>query len=425
VAPATLAACLAALPQLVVYARHVRSGDYPGSAYPPRVTTMLRMSASAAEGGPFASVREGDRFRLAANVVPDLGVPALLDAAARLRGRPATEAALGTINLAFLAAALFALVFATPLDLRWALVPVFLALPLSVVEYRSVDTVAIHGALAALAIAGALWSGRPGAAWTAAASGVVLFVVAKVRSAYGLYALAALVLVACVLALRGRPRQSLARAGVALVVLAVLELAWLPLVRARASDPRVADRGILTSHDVYAMLISGVGWSPNRWGIEAPDPRVVMFISRRLSLSELPRLDTEEGERDARRAYLSLWREDPWHLAVLYARRAIGGIGDHLVFGRWGAPLWAAVVGWATLRAWRRRDTDGLTVLAAALAVTACLVAQVAVVDPRTIYAYPLRFVSGLTLAYAAAVLILGRTRTAEPAQGALNSSRG
>lgn len=36
VRPAAVAATLAALPQLIVYAGQVRSGDYPGSAYVPR-----------------------------------------------------------------------------------------------------------------------------------------------------------------------------------------------------------------------------------------------------------------------------------------------------------------------------------------------------------------------------------------------------
>src|SRR6202008_542673 len=103
-------ACLAALPQLVVYARQVQSGRYVGSAYAPRVDTMLRMSASAAEGGPFVAVRDGAAWRLAADVVPDVGVPAILDVAARVTGRPATARALGIVNLAFLAAGLFGLV---------------------------------------------------------------------------------------------------------------------------------------------------------------------------------------------------------------------------------------------------------------------------------------------------------------------------
>ena len=333
------------------------------------------------------------------------------------------------INLVVLSAALFGLVVAFPEHLRWALVPVFLFLPLSVVEYRSPDTVAIHGALAALAVASAVLVARAGPIGTAALVGATLFALGKVRSVYGLYALVGLALAALAVALLTRRRAALTRAAVAVAVWAALELMWVPVLRARANDPRVADRGAITSHDVFAMLISGVGWSPNRWGIEAPDPRVVMFISRRLALPELPRLDTKEGEVHARRAYLSLWREDPLHLVWLYVRRAGAGIGEHMALGGWGAPVWLGGVATAAVLAWRRRDTETLAAVVAGAALTACLLAQVALVDPRIIYAYPLRFVSALTLATAAVALVrdIARARAGadDAAQGAANSSRG
>jgi hypothetical protein len=414
--PAAVAATLAALPQLIGYAGQVRSGDYPGSAYAPRVSTLVAMSTSAAEGGPFAAVREKDGWHLAAVVVPDLGMPALMDLSARLHGRPATEATLGLIHLVFLCAALFGLVFAFPERLRWGLVPVFLLLPVSVPEYRSPDTVALHGALAALAVVAAAVVARGGPVWAAAPVGILLFVLGKVRSVYGTYALVALVLVAVAVTLRMRDRRVLARAAAALAVLAVLELMWVPVVRARANDPRVVDRGMITSHDLYAALLSGVGFSPNRWGLEAADPRVVLFIARRLDLSVMPRLFTEEGQAQARRAYWSLWGEDPLHLLRLYVRRFGGGIADYMVMGRWGAPFWVAAVGTAAVVTWRRRDGHGLAAVLAAAALTLCLLAQVAVVDPRFIYAYPLRFMSALALATAGVVLVSGSGRLVEVA---------
>jgi hypothetical protein len=428
VRPGIIAASLAALPQLFVFAGHVRSGDYPGSAYAPRVTTILNMSASAAEGGPFAAMRRGEGWVLAAGIVPDIGVPALVDVYARLHGRPATEHTLGAINLVVLAAALFGLVAAFPEPARWALVPVFLLAPLSVVAYRSPDTVAIHGALAALAIAAAASVARAGPLWTAALVGGVLFALGKVRSVYGAYGLLALVLVTVAVSLLTRTRRTALRAGVALATLALLELLWAPLMHARATDRRVVDRDVITSHDVFATVISGVGWSPNRWGIEPPDPRVATFIGRRLGLPLGTRLDTRESERYARTAYLSLWREDPLHLVGLYAVRVEAGVADHVVLGAWGAPAWLAAVAGAAAVAWRRREPETLAAVVGGAAVTGCLLAQVAVIDPRYIYAYPLRMVSALTLAVAGAVLgreLLAWRARVRALQGAANSSRG
>lgn len=427
--PAALAACLAAVPQIVTCARQVRTGVYPGSAYAPRVETLLRMSASAAEGGPFVAVADGGSWRLAANMVPDLGVPAVLDLWARLTGRAGGVRALGLINLAFLCAALFGLVFAFPENLRWGLVPVFLLFPLSVPLYQSPDTVAIHGALAALAVAAAVLGAHAGSRWTAIASGVMLFALHKVRAIYGLYALLALAAVAGAGYAHRRDRRVAARALVAVAVLAALQLLWVPLLKARENDPRVADRGTLTTHDVYAMLISGVGWSPNRWGIGASDPKVATFIARRLEQTDLPRLDTHEGEMQARRVYVSLWREAPLHLVSLYLARIPGGIADHVVLGLWGAPFWLAAVAAALAASWRRRDAHALAALVAGTTVVACLLGQVVLIDPRFIYAYPLRFLSALTLATAASALVFRRRSDAEdepPAdQGAANSSRG
>ena len=90
------------------------------------------------------------------------------------------------------------------------------------------------------------------------------------------------------------------------------------------------------------------------------------------------------------------------------------GIADYVVLGRWGAPVWLAAVAWAAVVTWRRRDAHGLAAVLAGAVLTLCLLAQVAIVDPRFIYAYPLRFVSALALATAGAVLVRASGRLVE-----------
>jgi hypothetical protein len=400
---ATLLACLAALPQLVAYAGHVRTGSYPGSAYKPRVDAVLEAARSAAAGGPFVAVRQGGGWSLAPGLLNDVGTAAILDLASRLRGAAMGPRALGALNLLFLAAAVLGLVTALDGRLRPALVPLFLLVPLSVREYRSADTVAIHGALAALGIAMAAGLGRPWPAWTGILLGTALFVVDKVRSVYGIYALLAALLVGAVL--WRVDRRVLARLGLLVATLAVLEVPWQWVMSARASDPRVVDGETLRSHGFWEPFVSGVGWTENRWGIKPWDPWVVQFLADRLGLDPVP-IPTGEGERRSRAVYFSLWREAPLQLARLYLARIPGACREHFSLGLAGALLWLGVTAGALLRAWKRRDAGLLAALVAGVALVVCLVFQTLVIDPRLIYANPLRFVSAYGLAVAVAGLL-------------------
>jgi hypothetical protein len=407
---ATLFACLAALPQLVAYAGHVRAGSYPGSAYKPRVDAVLEAASSAAAGGPFVAVRQGGDWSLAPGLLNDVGIAAILDLASRLRGEALGARALGMLNLAFLAAALFGLVAALDRRLHAALVPLFLLVPLSVREYRSVDSVAIHGALAALGIAIAAALGRGSPAWAGIPLGAALFVLAKVRSVYGMYALVAALVLAAVL--WRLDRRSLARVGCLVATLALLEVPWHFAMSARASDPRVVDGETLRSHGFWEPFVSGVGWTENRWGIKPWDPWVVQFLADRLGLEPVP-IPTAEGERRSRAVYVSLWREAPLHLAGLYLARIPAACREHFTLGLPGALAWLGVTAAALLRAWRSRDALLLSALVPGVALCLCLVFQTLVIDPRLIYANPLRFVSAYGLALGAWGVVTRRERGA------------
>lgn len=402
---ATLLACLAALPQLLVYAGHVRSGHYPGSAYKPRVEATLEAARAAAEGGPFVAVRQGKRWSLAPGLLNDVGLAGILDVGSRLLGRPLGLRALGVVNLLFLAAALFGLVLALDARLHAALVPLFLLVPLSVREYRSIDSVAIHGALAALGIALAAALGRPWPAWSGIPLGVALFVVDKVRSAYGVYSLAAVVTVSVgLLGLRDR-RATLARLSLLLATLLALALPWQAAMRRRAADPRVVDPDTIRAHNFWEPFVSGIGWTDNRWGIKPWDPWVAQFLADRLALEPVP-IPTAEGERRSRAVYFSLWREAPLHLLGLYLGRLPAACREHVVLGIPGALAWALVSAAALGAAWRRRDGPLLAALAAGSTLTLCLLFQTLVIDPRLIYANPLRFVSAYGLALSGCVIL-------------------
>jgi hypothetical protein len=403
---APLLACLAALPQLVTYAGHVRSGRYPGSAYKPRVDAMLEAAQAAAEGGPFVAVRQGGDFSLAPGLLNDLGVAAILDLGSRLTGRALGPRALGTVHFLFLAAALFGLVTALDGRLHLALVPLFLLVPLSVREYRSVDSVAIHGALCALGIVIAAALGRPWPAWTGIPLGVALFVVDKARSVYGIYALAAGL--ALVTVLWRLDRRVLARTGCLLLTFALLQIPWHLAMNARASDPRVVDGQTLRSHGFWEPFVSGIGWTQNHWGIKPWDPWVAQFLADRLALEPVP-IPTDEGERRSRTVYFSLWREAPLHLAWLYVARIPAACREHVALGIPGALAWLGVSSAALLRAWRRRDGGQLSALVPGLVLAVCLLFQTVVIDPRLIYANPLRFVSAYGLAVGAWSLLIAR----------------
>jgi hypothetical protein len=409
-----VAALLACLPQLGVYACEMRRGAFPGSAYEPRVQAFLDVSRAAAEGGPFATVRTSEGFTTAPVVLSDLGMAAIMDAVGRLRG-PVTRSGLALVGLAFLSLALFVLVASVPEPFRLALAPIALLVPLSIREYRTPDVVALHGAFAVLSVAAGVAVARPGSLARGVPLGVLIFVLHKMRSVYGLYALAAVV-VSCALALRVGDRRPAARLSLALAAFAVLSVPWTLATRARAAHPQVVDGATLTSHGIYEPLISGVGWSSNRWGIKPWDPWVATFIGERLG-KRVARVGTPRGEREARRVYWSLWREAPVHLAGLYLRRIPDGLRDYVAGGWAGTLVYAALLLAAVRRVWKGRDPVAASVLFSPLLVSACLVAQIVLIDTRLLYAYPLRFVSALGMALAAAMAASPRAPTPSPSR--------
>lgn len=401
----TALALLAAFPQVVIYGRGVLTGTLPGSAYQPRVDAYLLVSQTAAAGGPFATVREGDGFSTAPVLLSDLGLAAAVDAFGRVARRGLTSRELGLINLGVLTASLCLLIAAWPARLRPALLPVLLLVPLSIREYRSLDVVAIHGAFAAIAVALAPLFARPWPISSGIPIGIALFALHKARSVYGLYALGAILIIALLFALLDRSRKSMLRLAAVLVAFAALEAPWRALTAARASDPRVADSGTMTSHAFYQPLLSGLGWSENRWKSKPGDPWVATWIGERLG-KPIAKIATPEGEADAREVYFSLWREAPGHMLSLYGARIPRGIRELFFLGWAGFLPWLVSTSMAWSRAWRRRDLMSLSVLLAPMVVGAGLMTQIVMIDPRLLYGYPLRFVSALSLFTAAAYLM-------------------
>jgi hypothetical protein len=406
----TALAVLAAAPQLAVYAREVFTDRYPGSAYQPRVDAVLDASRVAAEGGPFTVVHAGapGRYSLAPGLINDLGFGAVADGLGRLSGRPVGVRTLGVFNLVLLAAAVVSLTFAVPPAHRWGLIPLFLLVPLAIREYRSPDSVAVHGALAALAVAGGLALNRRAPFWLGLPLGAGLFVVHKLRSTYAMYGLAAAAAAAVVVAIRARDRRAGLRFLLAIVAFAALTWPWQRLTASRAADPRVVDADTMTTHNFWVPLVSGVGWTSNRWGLQPWDPKVLEFLSQRTG-RPLRHLASAEADHQASEVYRSLWREAPGHLLWLYVTRIPSAIQEYFVLGWLGWLAWLAGGSVALARAWRRRDGETLAVLLAPAALVACLFAQVVLIDPRLLYSYPLRFASGLALAAAAGALLVRR----------------
>ena len=165
----------------------------------------------------------------------------------------------------------------------------------------------------------------------------------------------------------------------------------------RAQDERFADKDALGTHNAFEPLVSGVGWTPNEWGIEPWDPRVGQFLADRLGLAPVG-IYTRESERRARVVYASLWREAPGHLVRLYLARVPGAFRDQFVMGRLGVGLWLLATGIALARGGKRRETACSPVIVGAATMVLCLVAQSVAIDPRPLYAYPLRVLSALSL---------------------------
>ena len=405
---ATILACLATLPQLLTYAGHVRRGDYPGSAYQPRLDAMIEVSRTAAAGGPLAAVGGPFQFRGVERIQPDLGVPITADLLGRARGRPIGLRTLGALNLAFLAAALFGLVAVLPTPFHAGLIPVFLLVPLYSQAYVSADIPTIHGALCVLAFLLAVIAARGVPPCAAMLVGVSIFVLHRFRAAHGLYCIATMLAVSAWTFRQRRERRFLIAPALALAAVIALALAWKVGIGRRAQDERFADKDLMGTHEVFHPLLSGVGWSPNRWNIEPWDPRVAQFMADRLGLEPVG-VFTAESERRARVVYTSLWREAPGHLVRLYLSRVPGAFRDQFVMGRLGVGLWLLATGVALARAWKRGETACSPVIVGAATMVLCLVAQSVVVDPRPLYAYALKVLSALSLSVSmTSIAILG-----------------
>jgi hypothetical protein len=409
---------------LIVFARQIRNNDYhAGASYAPRLEAVVKASRTGMRGGPFASVREGEGYTLAPGLLNDLGMAALADLWGRGVGRPITLTQLAVFNLAVMALALVALVLVAPAHVRPALAVLFVVVPLCVREYRSPDSVSIHGALAALAIALAVAPVQRWPAWTGLPMGVLLFVVHKIRSPFGVFAAAAMAAALLIVLLRTRRYRALRTLACVALGFTVLEIPWRIALDRRACDPRVTDQDILREHNLYNPLVSGIGWTANRWGIEPWDPKIVEFLAARTG-EEPVGLATFESERRARAVYLGLWREAPGYLIGFYLGRVPTAMRDYVWLGYWGAALWV-VSGMLALRgAWRRADGVALALVVAPAVVAAGLVAQVALIDPRLLYSYPLRFVSALGLLSSAALVIAGRLGSA-PGEGSEGREQG
>ena len=118
-------------------------------------------------------------------------------------------------------------------------------------------------------------------------------------------------------------------------------------------------------------LVSGLGWTPNRWNIEPWDPRVAQFMADRLGLEPVG-VFTAESERRARIVYISLWREAPGHLVRLYLSRVPGAFRDQFVMGSPGVGLWLLATGIALARAWKRGETACSPVIVGAATMVLC-----------------------------------------------------
>lgn len=411
-AAAALAGVVQAWPHLLAIERDAYP---PGSAWEPRVKAIVDVSRVAARGGPYLCVPLESGFQPADLKVNDLGFSALGYVWGRGLGRPLNRRVLMVANLGILLAALLALfAAATPLA-RLVSAAVLLLVPIPVPEYLSPDPLAAHASLAMLGIVLAASTLRRWPLWTYAPLALALFAIHKIRSAYALYAGAAILAVALLGAWRARRREPLLRAALLLLLCVPLELLWrLPLL-ARAADPRVTQQDTIGTHPIYIALLEGIGWSENRWGIKASDPWVSTFLAERYGGPAVD-VGTAESERRSRAAYFELLREDPLHLALVYASRLPAAARDHVLGGLVGGLLLVAAAATAALQSWRRpRSDDGL--LFAGMAMTACLLFQTVVLDPRLLYAYPLRVATAATLAFALALLLArARERDTEPA---------
>lgn len=396
----TLLALLSVAPQWAKYAGQVERGDYGGSADERRVKALLSASTATLAGGPFATVPAGSRFSVAPDIFNDLGAATIVSLWTRATGRQATNATLGYINLAYLVGGSALLVFALPARLRLGLVPVFLLVDLVAPRYCSMDTVAIHGSLAAIAVALPILILRARPSWVALFWGLALFAVHKTRSVYATYAILALLPSLFVVGWRWRDRRVLASAAFAVLGFAAGEIPWRVAVQQRLTDPRLIEKDALPEHAVYEALISGIGWTPNPWGLKPWDPWVAQFLADTVQ-GPVVRISTYEGERRAKTVFFMLARQRPFALAWLYLKRIPPALADYSLFGAAGAFAWITAALLAVGLAGRRGDRAGLMAVLPPIGVAACLILQTIVIDTRYIYAHPLGLVSAIVLATA------------------------
>lgn len=401
----TVLALGAVAPQWAQYASHVQKGDYPGTVDRRRVDALLKASTATLSGGPFATIPAGSRYSVAPDIFNDLGTATLVSLYARATGREATHQTLGAINLVYLVLASILLVLAFPARLRLGLVPVFLMVDLVAPSYRSVDTVTIHGSLAALAIALPLLVLTARVPWVCVLWGLLLFGVHKTRSVYATYTILVLLPTLALCAWRFRDRKVLANAAFLVVGFACCEVPWRMAVHERLTDERLIEKDALPEHAVYEALISGIGWTPNPWGIKPWDPWVAQFLADTFR-QPVVRISTHEGERRAKAVFLMLAKQRPFALGWLYLKRIPAALQDYSVFGAAGAFAWILAALLALSLAMRRGDVDGLKIVLPPIGLAVCLILQTIVIDTRYIYAHPLILVSALVLATAIPVAI-------------------
>ena len=156
---------------------------------------------------------------------------------------------------------------------------------------------------------------------------------------------------------------------------------------------------------MFKPLLTGIGWTDNRWGIAPWDPRVAQFIADRLGVAPIP-IFTRESERRARAVYVSLWREAPLYLAGLYLARLPAAFRDHFFLGWVGAGSWLLATAVGLFWGGRRGEPVHSAITVAAAVLVLSLVSQSAILDPRLLYAYPLTVVSALALSIALTALV-------------------
>lgn len=397
-------AVLSILMQSWPHTRDIMRDTYkPGAAFEPRVKAILDVSRVAASGGPYLAVPSSSGFEPVDRKVNDLGFSAFAYAWASTTGRPLRRRHLMALNLCILLAAVLGLLTFAPTPQRLVAALILLLIPLPPADFRSPDPLSTHGSLALLGVVVASAVARSWARPLWVLPAAALFALYAIRSAYAYYAAAALLAVTVVESVRLRNGEPILRGAFILISTLLMLWPWQASIAARGSDSRVLRQDTLGTHPIFIPLLEGVGWSENRWGLKPYDPWIATYLANRFGLEPLD-VGAVESERRARITYVDLWREAPGHLVMVYASRVPGVAREHAAGGLAGALALLIALPLALVTAWGRAGVT-LGLLVAAASLTACLVFQAVVLDPREAYTYPLRVASGLTLAFALSVL--------------------